>query len=144
MGQARRSTSLGRPGPHRRTVESRAELTRENQQQMIAMTADLDQRALGDVMVDVKRVLAAHPAPRGIRVEIAGQYAGQQEAFRALLIVLGLAAVSVIAVDGDPISVVHRAASSSWYWLLPVSFVGAIALLLVTLDGASTCRRIWV
>jgi CzcA family heavy metal efflux pump len=129
MGQARRSTPLGALATVR-AVESRAELTRENQQQMIAMTADLDQRPLGDVMVDVKRVLAAHPAPRGIRVEIAGQYAGQQEAFRALLIVLGLAAVSVVAVMViqfqsfiEPLVVVLAA---------PVSFVGAIGLLLVT------------
>ena len=38
-----------------------------------------------------QQVLAAHPAPAGIRVEIGGQYAGQQEAFRTLLIVLVLA-----------------------------------------------------
>jgi multidrug efflux pump subunit AcrB len=31
-------------------------------------------------------------------LELAGQYASQQQAFRALLVVLGLAAVSVVAV----------------------------------------------
>ena len=111
-------------------ADSRAELTRENQQQMIAVTADVDQRSLGDVMHGVLRVLAAHPAPAGVRVEIGGQYAGQQEAFRTLLIVLVLAAVSVVAVMVvqfesfvEPLVVVLVA---------PVSFAGAIALLLIT------------
>ena len=113
-----------------RTVESRAELLRENQRQLIAMTGDVSGRSLGGVMKDVRRVLAAHPAPVGIRVELGGQYAGQQQAFQALLIVLALAAVSVIGVMVvqfesfiEPLVVTLVA---------PVSFVGAIALLLVT------------
>ena len=110
--------------------ESRAELTRENQQQMIAMTAGVGGRALGDVMKDVQHVLAANSAPAGIRAELGGQYASQQEAFRALLLVLGLAAVSVIAVMVvqfesfvEPLVVVLAA---------PISFVGALVLLLFT------------
>ena len=113
-----------------RAVDSRAELLRENQQQMIAMTADLSGRSLGDVMRDVRRVLAANPAPAGIRVVIGGQYAGQQAAFQALLVVLLLAAASVIAVMViqfesfvEPLIIVLAA---------PVSFVGATALLLIT------------
>ncbi len=129
MGQGRRPTPLAALGTVRDT-SSRAQLTRENQQQMITMTADVDQRPLGDVMSDVRRVLAAHPLPAGVRMEIGGQYAGQQRAFRALLIVLALAAVSVVAVMViqfesflEPLIVILAA---------PVSFVGAIALLLVT------------
>jgi multidrug efflux pump subunit AcrB len=113
-----------------RTVESRAQHLRENQRQMIVMEADVAGRSLGGVMRDVRRVLAAHPAPRDIRVELGGQYAGQQEAFRALLIVLALAAVSVIGVMlvqfesfAEPLVVTLVA---------PVSFVGAVGLLLVT------------
>jgi len=113
-----------------RAEESRAELLRENQRQMIVMTGDVAGRSLGGVMRDVRRALAAHPAPRSIRVELGGQYAGQREAFRALLIVLALAVVSVIGVMVaqfesfiEPLTVVLVA---------PVSFVGAIALLLVT------------
>lgn len=129
MGQGRRSTPLEAVSSVR-TIATRGEYTRENQQQMISMTADIDQRALGAIMVDVKRVLAAHRPPPGIRVEIGGQYAGQQTAFRALLIVLALAAVSVVAVMViqfesfvEPLIVLLAA---------PVSFVGAITLLLVT------------
>ncbi len=111
-------------------TETRAELDRENQQQMIAITTDVSGRALSGVMSDVKSVLAAHPAPRGIRVEIAGQYAGQQEAFHALLLVLLLAALSVTAVMVvqfqsfvEPLVVLLVA---------PISFVGAVVLLLIT------------
>ena len=111
-------------------VETRAELLRENQQQMILATADLAGRSLGAVMADVKSVLAEVPPPSGIRVELGGQYAGQQQAFRALLLVLALAAASVIAVMVlqfqsfvEPLVVLLAA---------PLSFVGAIGLLLLT------------
>jgi CzcA family heavy metal efflux pump len=111
-------------------AESRMSLERENQQQMIAITADVSDRSLGAVMRDVRRLLAARPAPPGIRVVLGGQYEGQQEAFRALLLVLFLAAVSVCAVMVvqfesfvEPLVVLLVA---------PVSFVGALALLFVT------------
>ena len=111
-------------------TQSRISLERENQQQMIALTADVSGRSLGGVMTDVRRVLRAHPVPAGVRVVIGGQYESQQEAFRALLLVLALAAVSVCAVMVvqfesfvEPLIVLLVA---------PVSFVGALALLLVT------------
>jgi len=111
-------------------AESRMSLERENQQQMIAMTADVSGRSLGGVMTDVRRVLAALPPPRGIRLALGGQYESQQEAFRALLLVLFLAAVSVSAVMVvqfesfvEPLVVLLVA---------PVSFVGALVLLLLT------------
>ncbi len=109
---------------------SRAELMRENQQQMIAMTSDVSNRALGSVIADVKGVLAQNPPPAGVRLEIGGQYANQQASFRALLIVLALAAVSVIAIMViqfqsfiEPLVIVVAA---------PISFVGAMALLGIT------------
>ena len=63
-------------------------------------------------------------------MEIGGQYASQQEAFRALLVVLALAAASVISVMViqfesfiEPLVILLAA---------PLSFVGAVVLLLVT------------
>jgi multidrug efflux pump subunit AcrB len=110
--------------------ETRGELRRENQQQMIDVTADISGRSLGAIMKDVKRVVAANPPPAGIRLELAGQYANQQAAFRALLLVLALAALSVVAVMVvqfesfvEPLVVLLAA---------PLSFVGAMLLLLVT------------
>jgi CzcA family heavy metal efflux pump len=111
-------------------ADTRSELLRENQQQLIAATADLSGRDLGSVTNDVKAVLAANPPPPGIRIELAGQYRGQQEAFRALLLVLGLAIASVIAVMViqfqsfvEPFIILFAA---------PLSFVGAVGLLLIT------------
>jgi len=126
---ARHATPLGSLASFE-PAESRLSLERENQQQMIAMTADVSGRSLGGVMGDVQRVLAAQRPPAGVRVALGGQYASQQEAFRGLLLVLGLAVVSVCAVMVvqfesfvEPLVVLLVA---------PVSFVGALALLLVT------------
>ncbi len=107
-----------------------SEHLRENQQQMIEMTASVTDRPLNAVMADVKAVLAAQPPPPGIRVELGGQYASQQAAFSALLLVLALAAVSVMAV----MVIQFRSFVEPLVVLLaaPLSFVGAIALLLVT------------
>jgi multidrug efflux pump subunit AcrB len=112
------------------SVDARGELLRENQQQMIAITANVSGRPLGDVMQDVKRVVAATPPPSGIRMELGGQYASQQEAFKALLLVLALAGASVVAVMViqfqsfvEPLVVLLAA---------PLSFVGAMLLLLIT------------
>lgn len=112
------------------TRDSRAELRRENQQQVIIMTAGISGRSLGGVIADVKFVLAANPPPAGVRVELAGQYASQTQAFRALLIVLALAAVGVVAVMLvqfesfiEPLVILLAA---------PLSFLGGLLLLLVT------------
>ncbi len=128
-GGARRVTPLGSLAAFE-PADSRLSLEREDQQQMIVMTADVSGRSLGGVMGDVRRVLATHAPPAGMRVALGGQYASQQDAFRALLLVLGLAVMSVCAVMVvqfesfvEPLAVLLVA---------PVSFVGALALLLVT------------
>ncbi|GAC1684622.1 MAG: efflux RND transporter permease subunit [Gemmatimonadaceae bacterium] len=110
--------------------ETRAQLLRENQQQMIAMTSDVSGRALGDVMADIRRIVARRPPPAGIRLEVGGQYASQQSAFRALLLVLGLAGASVVAV----MVIQFRSFVEPLVVLLaaPLSVVGALALLIVT------------
>ena len=110
--------------------ETRAVLLRENQQQLITIGAGISGRALSAVMTDVHAAIAATPPPANVRLELAGQYASQQAAFRALLLVLALAAISVIGVMVvqfqsfvEPLVVVLAA---------PLSFGGAMALLLLT------------
>lgn len=112
------------------TANVRSLYLRENQQQLISLTAGVQGRALSEVIHDVKTILAAHPAPAGIRVELGGRYASQQEAFGALLLVLGLAAVSVMAV----MVIQFRSFVEPLVVLLaaPLSFVGAMLLLFVT------------
>ncbi len=111
-------------------TQSRISLERENQQQMIALTADVSGRSLGGIMGDVRRVLRDHPAPTGVRVVLGGQYESQQEAFRALLLVLALAAVSVCAVM--VVQFESFVEPSIVLLVAPVSFVGALGLLLIT------------
>src|SRR6185503_6393497 len=86
--------------------------------------------SLGTIMNDVKKVVADNPPPSGVRLEIAGQYANQQAAFHALLLVLAIASLSVVAVMViqfesfvEPLVVLLAA---------PLSFVGAMFLLLIT------------
>jgi CzcA family heavy metal efflux pump len=112
------------------THDTRAELFRENQQQMITVTAGVSGRSLGDVMTDVRRILAQTRPPAGVRLELAGRYAGQRDAFRALLLVLALASASVVAI----MVIQFRSFVEPLVVLLaaPLSFVGAMLLLLVT------------
>lgn len=112
------------------THDVRSEHLRENQQQMIALTAGVEGRALSAVIADIQGVLAAHPAPEGIRVELGGRYASQQAAFGALLLVLALAAVSVLTV----MVLQFRSFTEPFVILVaaPLSFVGALTLLLAT------------
>ena len=108
----------------------RSEHLRENQQQVVMLTAGVETRALSDVMTDVQGVLKANPPPAGVRVELGGRYASQQQAFRALLLVLALAALSVTAV----MVVQFRSFLEPLVVLLaaPLSFVGAFGALLIT------------
>lgn len=111
-------------------TEARAALLREDQQQMIAITGDVSGRSLGSVVNDVKKVLATQRPPAGVRVELGGQYASQQEAFRGFLVVLGLAVACVVTV----MVLQFRSFIEPFVVLLaaPLSFVGAIGLLLLT------------
>ncbi len=112
------------------TADVRSQHLRENQQQKIEITAGVVDRPLSAVITDVKAVLAAHPVPEGIRVELGGRYASQQAAFQALLLVLALAALSVMAV----MVIQFRSFVEPLVVLLaaPLSFVGALAALVVT------------
>lgn len=108
----------------------RSEHLRENQQQVVELTAGVEGRALSAVVGDVQKILKDNPAPAGIRVELGGRYAGQREAFRSLLLVLLLAAMSVVLVMVlqfrsliEPLVVLTAA---------PLSFVGAFVLLVIT------------
>ncbi|MFH1569970.1 MAG: efflux RND transporter permease subunit [Gemmatimonadota bacterium] len=111
-------------------AETREELYRENQKQMIRLTGGVEGRALGDVVADVKAVLSRDPPPRGVRLELGGQYAGQREAFESLLLVLVLAALCVVAVM--VVEFESFLDAGAIVLAAPLSFVGAAGLLWVT------------
>src|SRR5262249_45546566 len=86
-----------------RTVRSPNELWRENQQPVITVTAELENRDLGSVNRDLQAKLSALEFPPGYRWELAGSYRAQQESFASLLTVLIVAAAPVFLLLGFPV-----------------------------------------
>ena len=111
-------------------VNGQNELLRENQRQMIAITARISGASLGDVIPRIKQVLRNTPLPIGYTYEIGGQYQSQQHSFRQLLMVLFIAVMLVFILlvlqfrDFLAALVILSAA--------PVSLIGALLMLWVT------------
>jgi CzcA family heavy metal efflux pump len=107
-----------------------AELVRENLRQMAPVTARLEDRALGDAVSEIEMRLAGLRLPVGYGMEVGGQYASQQAAFREMLAVFGVAVVLVLLVlllqfrSLTPALLVLSAA--------PLSLGGALLLLVIT------------
>jgi CzcA family heavy metal efflux pump len=77
-------------------VTGQPQITRENLQHMIAVTARLEGRDLGSAAADVRRVLGQpNGLPQSVRYELGGLYEQQQIAFRGLLLVFAAAAGAV-------------------------------------------------
>jgi CzcA family heavy metal efflux pump len=73
------------------------QITRENQQQMVSVTARLESRDLGSGVRDVQARLAKGlPLPAGYHIEYGGLYASQQQSFNQLASVL-LVAILLVA-----------------------------------------------
>src|ERR1044071_147663 len=111
-------------------TNSQAELHRENLRQMALVTGRLEGRDIGSAVGEIRSKLASLKLPVGYTYEIGGQYASQQQAFRELLMVLGIGTVLVFT-----ILVVHfRAWLPAVLILLaaPLSLGGALLLLVIT------------
>ncbi len=72
------------------------QITRENLEQMIAVTARLEGRDLGSAMKAVRGAVAAMRLPATVRVEYGGLYAEQQKSFSGLAGVFGAAVLLVV------------------------------------------------
>jgi multidrug efflux pump subunit AcrB len=77
-----------------------SELLRENQRPVVMVTGAVDpeQASLGGVMLQIRERLSRTALPPGVSLEYGGQYVGQREAFRQLLLVLALATAGVLLV----------------------------------------------
>jgi CzcA family heavy metal efflux pump len=77
-----------------------SELLRENLRPVVMVTGAVDpeRSSLGEVMTAIRSRLATTPRPAGVTLEYGGQYAGQRDAFRQLLLVLALAGGAVLLV----------------------------------------------
>jgi CzcA family heavy metal efflux pump len=107
-----------------------SELRRENLRPYVAVTGRTSGRSLGAVMGDVRAAIAGLPLPAGVTLQLGGQYATQQAAFRELLGILALGTGAVLLVlvaqfDGfaGPLAIVLAA---------PLGLAGTLALLTVT------------
>jgi multidrug efflux pump subunit AcrB len=107
-----------------------SELVRQDQRQMVAITAGLSGRGLGSVTKDVQRLLNKTTLPSGVTYQLGGQYESQQTAFRGLLLVFGLALALVFIV----LVIQFRSYTKPLIILFaaPVSLVGAMLALFVT------------
>jgi len=115
---------------HPERVNSQAELLRENLRQMALVSGHLEGRDIGSAVAEIRSRLSSLKLPVGYTYEIGGQYASQQQAFRELLMVLGIGTVLVFT-----ILVVHfRAWLPAVLVLLaaPLSLGGALLLLVAT------------
>jgi len=111
-------------------ANGQAELLRENLRQMALVSGRLEQRDMGSAVQEIQTHLRDLKLPVGYTYEIGGQYASQQQAFRELLMVFGIAAVLVFT-----ILVVHfRAWLPAILILLaaPLSLGGAFLPLILT------------
>ena len=71
------------------------QITREDLQPFVGVTARLEHRDLGSAMKAVKHTLASLALPAGVRVEYGGLYAEQQRSFTGLAVVFAAAVLLV-------------------------------------------------
>jgi multidrug efflux pump subunit AcrB len=97
---------------------------------MIPITGRLEGRDMGSVVADVRSLLQAERFPVGYTFAIGGQYESQQESFRSLIFVLGIA---VLLVFGLLVAQFRRfSAAIVIMSAAPLSLVGAFGLLVLT------------
>jgi len=83
---------------HTTRANGQAELLRENLRQMALVSARLEGRDLGSAVSEIQSHLRDLKLPVGYTYEIGGQRESQQQAFRELLMVFGLAVVLVFTI----------------------------------------------
>ena len=107
-----------------------AELLRENLRSMALVSGHLEGRDLGSAVDEIRKTLQQVKLPVGYSYEIGGQYESQQQSFRELLMVFGIAVVLVFVI----LVVQFRAWVPAFLVLLaaPLSLGGALLLLWVT------------
>ncbi len=72
------------------------QITREDLQPFVGVTARLENRDLGSAMTEIKKTVAGLALPAGVRVEYGGLYAQQQSSFTDLAVVF-IAALLLVA-----------------------------------------------
>jgi multidrug efflux pump subunit AcrB len=112
------------------TSEGESELHREDLKQMVPVTGRLEGRGMASAVADVRAMMDAIKLPVGYSYAIGGLYESQQESFRSMILVAGVALLLVFGV----IVAQFRRFSSALIILsaAPLSLVGAFGLLILT------------
>jgi multidrug efflux pump subunit AcrB len=113
-----------------RDTGSASELRRENLRPYVAVTGRTSGRSLGSVMRDVTARVRGLTLPAAVSLEVGGQYASQQDAFKELLGVLALAVGAVLLVLVGQFSSFRGPAAI--VLAIPLGLTGALAALVVT------------
>ena len=115
-------------------------LSRQNQQAMISVGANLEGRTQGDVTTDLQRVLKNVSLPAGVTWQFSGQMAQAQSAYASLLFALVLGLVFVYMVLASQFgSFIHP---FTVMMALPLAAVGSIAAIVVTRTQLSVIAMI--
>ena len=115
---------------HMLRANGQGELKRENLRLMASITGRLEGRDMGSAVDEIRSNLDKMRLPIGYTYEIGGQYQAQQQSFRELLMVFGLAVILVFTIlvfqfnAWTPAVLILLAA--------PLSLGGALLLLLLT------------
>ena len=115
---------------HMDRSNGQAELLRENLRSMALISGHLEGRDLGSAVGEIRTELEKLKLPVGYSYEIGGQYESQQQSFRELLLVFGIAVVLVFTI----LVIQFRSWLPAILILLaaPLSLGGALLLLRLT------------
>jgi CzcA family heavy metal efflux pump len=115
---------------HLERANGQAELLRENLRSMALISGHLEGRDLGGAVSEIQAQLQTLTLPVGYSYEIGGQYESQQQSFRELLMVFGIAIVLVFTI----LVIQFRSWLPAILVLLaaPLSLGGALLLLRLT------------
>jgi len=106
------------------------EIERKNQQRLVAVSANVANRPLGEVAADVQQQLSDIPRPRGYEILMAGDVEQQAESFRELLIGIILATLLVYMVMASLYESLLPPAIVMFS--VPLPLIGVILVLLLT------------
>jgi multidrug efflux pump subunit AcrB len=111
-------------------TNGQSELLRENLRSMASISGRLEGRDLGSAVSEIQTELQKLKLPVGYSYEVGGQYESQQQSFRELLIVFGIAVILVFTI----LVIQFRGWLPAILILLaaPLSLGGALLLLRVT------------
>jgi len=105
-------------------------LLRESLRPVVILTADHEGRDLGSVVRDIQKRLRGLSLPEGYRLELGGQYEGQQKTLRDLSAVMGFGLLAVLCV----LLAQFRRARLAFVVIIsvPLAVVGALLTLWLT------------